>query len=229
MSVKTDDSGGFEKTFVADPNGNLETHIVEASDPGGDNTASTSYQVVRADDPTTDPPTGDVLRTYRLALITDPSYSDFSGGPANVTAAKVTLINRVSQVYEQDMSIKLQLIANDRLAEPEHVGAGDRPQRPVRCSRRCFTLANLTGCSSLARNRIVAGQIVGSGELRHRPPRARRAGRRRGEPRRRRPLRPRRRAAPASRRRPATSTRSTTSPTRWATSSAATTRSTARS
>ena len=29
-----------------------------------------------------DPPTGDVLRTYRLALITDPSYADYSGGPA---------------------------------------------------------------------------------------------------------------------------------------------------
>ena len=63
------------------PNGNLETHIVEASDPGGDNTASTSYQVVRADDPTTDPPTGDVLRTYRLALITDPGYADYQRRP----------------------------------------------------------------------------------------------------------------------------------------------------
>src|SRR4029079_19299660 len=44
-------------------------------------------------------PTGDVLLTYRLALITDPGYAAYVGGSANVTAAKVALINRVTQVY----------------------------------------------------------------------------------------------------------------------------------
>jgi len=164
MSVKTDEGGNFDKTFLADPNGNLETHIVEASDPGGDNTASTSYQVVRADDPTTDPPTGDVLRTYRLALITDPSYSDYSGGPANVTAAKVTLVNRVSQIYEQDMSIKLQLIAATDSLNLNTWAQAIGPNGPCGTAG-CFTLGNLTGCSALARNRIVAGQIVGSGNF----------------------------------------------------------------
>ena len=59
--------------------------------------------------------TGDQLRTYRLALLTDPGYSDYFGGPANVTAAKVALINRVSQVYEDETSIRLQLIPNNDL------------------------------------------------------------------------------------------------------------------
>ena len=68
--------------------------------------AWTSYQVVRDDDPTSDPPTGDVLRIYRLALITDPGYAAFFGGSANVTPAKVTLINRVTQLYEDDISIQ---------------------------------------------------------------------------------------------------------------------------
>ena len=58
-----------------------------------------------------DPPTGDVLRTYRLALSPTRATPTYSGGPANVTAAKVALINRVSQVYHDDMSISLQLIA----------------------------------------------------------------------------------------------------------------------
>src|SRR5690242_3652340 len=32
--------------------------------------------------------TGDQLRTYRLALLTDPGYATYFGGPANVTPAK---------------------------------------------------------------------------------------------------------------------------------------------
>ena len=56
-----------------------------------------------------------MLRTYRLALITDPGYATYVGGPGNVTAAKVALINRVSQVYHDDISIQLQLIANNDL------------------------------------------------------------------------------------------------------------------
>jgi len=37
------------------------------------------------------------LRTYRLALTTDPSYATYFGAD-NVTAAKVTLMNRVNQI-----------------------------------------------------------------------------------------------------------------------------------
>src|SRR5580765_8583611 len=57
VSADADTTGAFETSFVADPDGNLETHIVSASD--GKDSTSTSYQVVRSDDPTTDPPTGD--------------------------------------------------------------------------------------------------------------------------------------------------------------------------
>jgi hypothetical protein len=161
MSVQTDNLGNFDKSFVADPNDNLETHIVDASDPGGDNTATTSYQVVRDDDPTTDPPTGDVLRTYRLALITDPGYSDFNGGPTNVTAAKVALISRVSQVYEDDLSIKLQLIANNDLLNLNTWAQAIAPNGPCGAAA-CFTQSQVTGCSSTARARFVIGQIIGA-------------------------------------------------------------------
>ncbi len=50
------------------------------------------------------------LRTYRLALVTDPSYATYFGGPANVTAAKVTLMNRVDQLYEDELAIRMVLI-----------------------------------------------------------------------------------------------------------------------
>ena len=88
-----------------------------------------------------DPPTGDILRLYRTALITDPGYSTYHGGPANVTPAKVALMNRVSQVYEDDLSITLQLIAQTDLLNlntwadaigPERSRAVPRPASPRR-------------------------------------------------------------------------------------------------
>ena len=45
------------------------------------------------------------LRTYRLALVTDPTYATYFGA-ANVTAAKVTLMNRVDQIYEDELAIR---------------------------------------------------------------------------------------------------------------------------
>jgi hypothetical protein len=105
---------------------------------------------------------GDVLRTYRLALVTDPGYSAYVGGPANVTAAKVALINRVSQVYHDDMSIQLQLIAQTDLLNLNDWGAATAPNGPCGAAA-CFTQDILTACNSLSRTRIVDGQIVGSG------------------------------------------------------------------
>jgi hypothetical protein len=55
------------------------------------------------------------LRTYRLALITDPSYATYFGAE-NVTAAKVTLVNRVAQIYEEETAIRLLLINDTDIA-----------------------------------------------------------------------------------------------------------------
>jgi hypothetical protein len=159
LSATADDQGNFDASFVADPDGNLETHIVEASD--GETSAATSYQVVRDDDPTTDPPTGDVLRTYKLALITDPGYAAYHGGAGNVTAAKVALINRVDEVYELDLSIRMQLIANNDLLNLNDWAAATAPNGPCG-SAACFTQSQVTGCSSTTRARFVIGQVIGA-------------------------------------------------------------------
>jgi hypothetical protein len=159
VSASTDELGSFEASFVADPEGNLETHIVEASD--GTGSGWTSYQVVRDDDPTTDPPTGDVLRTYRLALITDPGYATFFGGSANVTAAKVTLMNRVDQIYEDDLSIRMVLVNNNDLLNLDTWAQAIGPNGPCGAAG-CFTQSQVTGCSSTSRARYVIGQIIGA-------------------------------------------------------------------
>ena len=105
--------------------------------------------------------TGTVLRTYRLALITDPGYATYVGGPAVVTAAKVALMNRVDQTYEDDMSIRMQLIANNDLLNLNTWGLATAPNGPCGAAA-CFTQAQVTGCSSTTRARFVIGQIIGA-------------------------------------------------------------------
>ena len=209
LNATSDGQGSFDASFVADPDGKLDVRVVEATD--GATSAHTSYQVVRDDDPTTDPPTGPELRTYRLAMITDPGYSAFFGGPANVTAAKVALMNRVNQVYEDDLTIRMQFIANNDLLNLNDYGTGVGAERPLRLRRLLHAAPDpqLLDGAAAHRRRPDHRRV----ELRRRTPRARAAGRRGRRPRRRRARRTRLRAAPASRPRSATSSPSTTWPT----------------
>src|SRR5262245_34167097 len=71
--------------------------LFDFRDPQHDDHASADATAGR--DASPDIVSGAVLRTYRLALVSDPSYATYFGAP-NVTAAKVTLMNRVDQVYE---------------------------------------------------------------------------------------------------------------------------------
>ena len=168
------------------------------------------------------------LRTYRLALVTDPSYATYWGA-ANVTAAKVTLINRVDQFYEDETAIRLVLINDlDKInlnTDAQATGANG----PCGAAA-CYTTSQLSTCgsSTLSRNRIVLGQIIGASNYDIGHIGLGKSGRRHRLARRRR----RQQQGAGLHRRPdaavATTTRSTTWRTRWATSSPATTPSTAR-
>ncbi len=170
------------------------------------------------------------LRTYRLALVTDPSYATYFGGSANVTAAKVTLMNRVDQIYEDETAIRMVLIAdNDKLnldTAAQMTGANGP------CGAAACYTASQASDLRLEHAQPQPDRPRPAGrrrQLRHRPHHARRRRRRRRRPRRR-----RRQQQGAGLHRPAdarsaTSWPSTTWRTRWATSSTATTPSTARS
>ena len=158
IHAAADGLGTFDASFDADPAGQLGPRSVEATDGSG--TATVSFEVV-AQDATPNPPTGDLRRVYRLALITDPGYSDYFGGPANVTAAKVTLINRVVQLYEDDMSIHMDLVANNDLLNLDTWDLATGPNGPCGAAP-CFTQSQVTGCSSTTRARYVIGQIIGA-------------------------------------------------------------------
>lgn len=59
-------------------------------------------------------PVGDVLRTYRLAVAATGEYTAFHGGTVNAgLAAIVTTINRVTGIYERELSVRLMLVANN--------------------------------------------------------------------------------------------------------------------
>jgi hypothetical protein len=100
------------------------------------------------------------LRTFRLALTTDPSYANYHGGGANVTAAKVTLVNRVTQIYEDESAIRMVLIGdNDRL-NLDTAALANQANGPCGAAP-CFPTSNSCG-AVLDRNRYVIGQIVGA-------------------------------------------------------------------
>ncbi len=152
---------------IADKSGNISVTLPAGVRSGAysisasnGNAAEASFLVVDAD--VSARAVGDQLRTYRLALVTDPSYASYFGA-ANVTAAKVTLINRVTQIYEEETSIRLVLIdATDRLNLNT---AADMTGANGPCGGdACYTTAQAATCGSgtLTRNRVVTGLLAGA-------------------------------------------------------------------
>jgi hypothetical protein len=115
-----------------------------------------------------------VQQVYRLALTSDPSYADYFGSE-NVLAEKVTLINRVNQIYNDDMAITMQLVNDTDKLNLDTTAKATGPDGPCG-AHPCFdTVANpsdppadqygqLDFCDigTLGRNRTVLGQLIGA-------------------------------------------------------------------
>jgi hypothetical protein len=159
VTATADKDGAITVALQPGPSGAFE---VTAS--SGATSSAAAFQVLDAA-ASPDAVSGGLLRTYRLALVTDPSYATYFG-PANVTAAKVTLINRVTQVYEDETSIRLVLIgATDKLnlnTAAQMTGANG----PCGGSA-CYSTSQASTCGSgtLTRNRVVAGLLAGAGSF----------------------------------------------------------------
>ena len=155
--------GTVSTKVVADPYRTLGSYTVTATD--GVTSNSSAYQVV-ADSATTDASSGPTLRNYRLALVSDPAYATYFGGSANVTAAKVTLINRVTQVYETETAIRMVLVGNNDLLNFDTTAQFIGPNGPCGATA-CYTPSGspaVVGCTgaTLTRNRQVIGLLIGA-------------------------------------------------------------------
>ena len=90
------------ETFTCEQHGTLSTVAPSAEAP----TTNTPPQV----------PFGTDLRTYRMALACTGEYTTFHGGTAaQAMAAMTTSINRVNEIYENDLSVRLVLVGNTNL------------------------------------------------------------------------------------------------------------------
>jgi len=159
LHASADADGTVRASFKADPwraTGHFE---ISASD--GRRSSSTNFQVL-ADGSPLMASVGTQLRTYRLAMVTDPSYASFHGA-ANVTAAKVVLMTRVNQVYEDDLSIRMVLIAGTDALNLNTAAQATGANGPCG-GAPCFTSLS---CSStgLNQNRIVTGLLAGAGNF----------------------------------------------------------------
>ena len=115
-----------------------------------------------------------VLRVYRLALLSDPDYA--TGTPGSTTAAKAVLVNRLDQIYEQDLAIRMVLVARNDELNLDDDAEGHRAERPVRRGRLLHRPAAghlRPGTRSIAPTPSPAGSSA-PGELRPRAPGPRR-------------------------------------------------------
>jgi hypothetical protein len=101
-------------------------------------------------------------KVYRLAFVNDPTYAKYFG-TANVLAAKNTLINRVNQIYNADLGIKMVLIAETPKLNLDTPAKATRRNGPCG-AHPCFERSQLEFCNvpTLGRNRVVLGQLVGA-------------------------------------------------------------------
>src|SRR5690606_30661925 len=105
-----------------------------------------------------------VRRTYRLALVNDPAYARYFG-TENVLAEKVTLLNRVNQIYNDDLAIRLMLVNGTEKLNLDTKAKAVEPNGP--CGpRSCFPKRSLTSCSydAIQSNDVALGQLIGAGK-----------------------------------------------------------------
>lgn len=92
---------------------------------------------------------GDTLRTFRLACAATGEYTAFHGGTvAAGLAAIVTTVNRVVGIYELEVAVSMQLVANNNLIV--YTGSGTDPY------------TNNNGIAMLGENQSNLDSVIGS-------------------------------------------------------------------
>ena len=115
--------------FVERPIPDLDGLRDEASDATGPSAA-----------PPTSGRAGSQLRTHRIAVTADQGYADFHSSDTDPVATRiesvqaeiVTVVNRVSAIYQQEIAVRLQLVAgNDELTFLDDSGSCTGTAEPI--------------------------------------------------------------------------------------------------
>ncbi len=103
---------------------------------------------------------GTQLRTYRLALAATNEYSAAVGNNlvADTLAAQVLIMNRVNGVYERDLAIHMNIVANNNLI----VYAGDNMCAGVACTNANDPYTNSNGSTMLTENTNNLNSVIGT-------------------------------------------------------------------
>jgi hypothetical protein len=103
---------------------------------------------------------GTQLRTYRLALAATNEYAVAVGNNlvADTLAAQVLIMNRVNGVYERDLAIHMNIVANNNLI----VYAGDNMCAGVACTGANDPYANTNGSTMLGQNQTNLDTVIGA-------------------------------------------------------------------
>jgi hypothetical protein len=103
---------------------------------------------------------GSQLRQYRLALAATNEYAVAVGSNtiAGTLAAQVLVMNRVNGVYERDLAIRMNIIANNDLI----VYAGDQMCGGVACTSANDPYTNSSGSTMLGENTTNLNNVITS-------------------------------------------------------------------
>ncbi|USX54641.1 M12 family metallo-peptidase [Lentzea sp. HUAS12] len=102
------------------------------------------------------------VRVYRMAIITDPSYARYFG-VENVIAAKASLVNRIAQIYEDELAIRLLLANGSERTSLSTDAEATGPNGPCGAAP-CFRPEELERCvtGTLGNAATVLGQLIGA-------------------------------------------------------------------
>ena len=112
-----------------------------------------------------------VLRTYRIALLSDPAYAAAvapgaateSESDAQVLAAKTVLVDRLNQVFGEELAIRFVLAPGSADLNLRNAAEATGANGPCG-AQPCFTTEQLTACTddAMLRTRNVVGQLLGA-------------------------------------------------------------------
>jgi hypothetical protein len=111
--------GSSAGTFLIDPLGGAYRSVRAGSRPGSPFACGVTEG--RGPSPplaAAAAPSGDRLRTYRLAVTATGEYTTFFGGETNAAARIATMVNRATGILERDVAVRLVVVATRIFPDP---------------------------------------------------------------------------------------------------------------